>query len=233
MNTWHNATTWAEFANTAPCKVQPEWMRAFKTPAGLYFSLVQTLEDGVSCPIETTINFLKTRGCSLCPQEIWTMVGVILMGIDDLQPNDALWVSPNTPWRVSPTTRRLQLADIELMAMYQEIKLIRHRIARLHHRTGVMEKIQQQSLTKQEGGVDDDERNAAALLVLEPKISITLMLDELKVNGMHWVVRVPWRDVYARGGIVMYKHDELEYKLTRGIRGDGNMYIGRPVISAT
>jgi hypothetical protein len=92
--------------------------------------------------------------------------------------------------------------------------------------------VEEISLTKQEGGVDD-ERNAAALLVLEPKISITLMLDELKVNGMHWVVRVPWRDVYARGGIVMYKHAELEYKLTRGIGGDGNMYIGRPVVSST
>jgi hypothetical protein len=227
MNTWHSETTWEEFANTAPCKVRPEWRRAFKTPAVLYFSLVKTLEDGVSCPIETTINFLKTQGC---PEEIWTMIGVILMGIDDLQPNDALWISPNTPWRVSPTTRRLQLADNELMEMNQELKLIRHRLVLLHERTGVMEKL---SFTKQEGGVDDDERNAAALLVLEPKISITLMLDELKVNGMHWVVRVPWRDVYARGGIVMYKHDELEYKLTRGIGGDGNMYIGRPVVSST
>jgi hypothetical protein len=232
MDTWHNGTTWEEFADTAPCLVRPEWIAAFKTrlyprPADLYFSFIQTLEAGAD-PIETTTNFLRARGCPMYSEEVLALVGVILMGVDDLKRTDALWVSPNTPWRVSPMDQRLEQADKELMAMNGELELIRHRLARVNQKAAAIATKRRATTAKQEERMED-ERNAAALAALEPRVSITLMCEKLKVNGMFTAISARWRDVYARGGVAMVRHKGTEYRLERAMVGVGGNYIGRRI----
>ncbi len=232
MDTWHNGTTWEEFANTAPCNVRPKWIAAFRSadpiayakPADLYFSFVRTLEANAD-PIETTVNFLRARQCPMYAEEVRTLVGVILMGIDDLQSTDALWVSPNTPWRVSPTEWRLLRADREATAVAHEIEMIQHRLAQANERTKAIETARQEAAAKQEEAAEVG-RNATALRRMEPQIKVTIMSEALRDNGMYLVIRLRWRDVYARGGVVMFKRRGEEYRLDWGVGGG---YIARSV----
>lgn len=216
MDGWCSDTTWTEFASTAPCTVRPEWIKAFGdrylTPASLFHSCLSIEHTGHSATM-ALVRFLLARDCPLYHEEAKELVAVLLFGTT--QPNPLLWegdLEVGVPaWTRTRDDVRLEAISHDLTTTSQEVAQLRQRLGRLKNRTASLEQ----------------KRNEAALLAVQPRLSITIIDKELMTNGLHTRVDYLWSQVYARNGRALIECSGKEYYIERCTWNGGWTYLAR------